>query len=139
MAQPPPHTPQPFYGPFSQTTRASRCQKTTSGLYGAKEDYRGRHTDHPARCHSIRTNQCPPPPSLHILRAGCPSCHPTNSVKALKATSAFGLGRRRWSSPQRCYLHRLRHNTTVITLQQLLTADILAVTVLLTLFRQHLF
>jgi len=25
----------------------------------------------------------------------CPSCHPTNSVKALKATSAFGLGRRR--------------------------------------------
>jgi len=32
----------------------------------------------------------------HIfLRAGCPSCRPTNSVKALKATSAFGLGRRR--------------------------------------------
>ena len=24
---------------------------------------RGRHTDHPARRHSIRTNQCPPPPS----------------------------------------------------------------------------
>jgi len=24
---------------------------------------RGRHTDHPAGCHSIRTNQCPPPPS----------------------------------------------------------------------------
>ena len=30
-----------------------------------------------------------------FLRAGCPSCRPTNSVKALKATSAFGLGRRR--------------------------------------------
>jgi len=29
------------------------------------------------------------------LQAGCPSCHPTNSVKALKATSTFGLGRRR--------------------------------------------
>jgi len=26
--------------------------------------------------------------------AGCPSCRPTNSVKALKAISAFGLGRR---------------------------------------------
>jgi len=25
--------------------------------------YRGRHTDHPAGRHSIRTNQCPPPPS----------------------------------------------------------------------------
>ena len=24
---------------------------------------RGRHTDHPAGCHSIRANQCPPPPS----------------------------------------------------------------------------
>jgi len=23
----------------------------------------------------------------HFLQAGCPSCHPTNSVKALKATS----------------------------------------------------
>jgi len=29
-----------------------------------------------------------------FLQAGCPSCHPTNSIKALKATSAFGLGRR---------------------------------------------
>ena len=30
-----------------------------------------------------------------FLQAGCPSCRPTNSVKALKATSAFWLGRRR--------------------------------------------
>jgi len=42
----------------------------------------------------------------HFLQAGCSSCRPTNSVKAL--TSAFGLGRRRYSSPQRCYLHHLR-------------------------------
>jgi len=54
----------------------------------------GRHTDHPAGCHSIRTNQSPPPPS-HFLQAGYPSCRPINSVKALKATSALGLGRRR--------------------------------------------
>jgi len=56
---------------------------------------RGRHTDHPTGCHSIRTNQCPPPPSPNFLQTGCPSCRPTNSVKALKATSGFGLGRRR--------------------------------------------
>ena len=31
----------------------------------------------------------------YFLQAGCPSCCPTNSVKAPKATSAFGLGRRR--------------------------------------------
>jgi len=30
--------PQPIYGPFSGTTRVSRCQKRTSGLYGARED-----------------------------------------------------------------------------------------------------
>jgi len=54
---------------------------------------RGRHTDHPAKRHSIRTNQCPPPPSPHFLQTGCPSCCPTNSVKALEATTAFGLGR----------------------------------------------
>ena len=29
---------QPFYGPFSRTTHVSRCQKRTSGLYGARED-----------------------------------------------------------------------------------------------------
>jgi len=27
----------------------------------------------------------------HFSQAGCPSCRPTNSVKALKATSTFGL------------------------------------------------
>ena len=30
-----------------------------------------------------------------FLQTRCPSCRPTNSVKALKATRAFGLGRRR--------------------------------------------
>jgi len=34
---------------------------------------------------SMQTNQCPPPPSSHFLHAGCPSCHPTKRVKALKA------------------------------------------------------
>jgi len=43
--------------------------------------YWGRHTDHPAGRHSIRTNQCPPPPSFaYFLQAGCRSCHPTSSV-----------------------------------------------------------
>jgi len=30
----------------------------------------------------------------YFLRAGCPSCHSINRVKALKATSAFGLGKK---------------------------------------------
>jgi len=58
---------------------------------------RGRHNDHPAGRHSIRTKECPPPPSSIFFTGRmpyCPSCRTTNSVKALKATSAFGLGRR---------------------------------------------
>jgi len=34
-------------------------------------------------------------PSIFYRPDACPSCRPTNSVKALKATCAFGLGRRR--------------------------------------------
>jgi len=31
-------TPQPFYAPFCGTNRLSQCQKSTFGLYGARED-----------------------------------------------------------------------------------------------------
>jgi len=56
------HT-QPFYDPFSGTTQVNRCQKRTSGLYGARGKInRDRNTDRPARRRSIRTNQCPPLP-----------------------------------------------------------------------------
>jgi len=42
---------------------------------------RGRHTDHPAGCHSIRTNQCPPPPFPHIFYGldALPAAQPTVS------------------------------------------------------------
>jgi len=39
----------------------------------------------------------------------------TAHMPLLTATSAFGLGRRRWSSRQ-CYLHRLRTCMTVLTI-----------------------
>jgi len=41
---------------------------------------RGRHTDHPAGRHSIRTNQCPPPPSPIFYRPDAlPAAQPTMS------------------------------------------------------------
>ena len=42
---------------------------------------RGRHKDHPAGRHSIRTNQCPPPPSPHIFYGpdALPAAQPTVS------------------------------------------------------------
>ena len=62
--------PQPFYGPFSGTTRVSRCQKRTSGLTVQGEINRGRHTDHPAGRHSIWTNQYPLPSNRHHRSCG---------------------------------------------------------------------
>jgi len=62
---------------------------------------RGRHTDQRAGSHSIRTNQCPPPPSSpYFLQAGCPSCRPTNSIKALKITWKMAV---KMKVSRRCY------------------------------------
>jgi len=35
-------------------------------------------------CTSLQTDNHASTPLLTFLQAGCPSCHPTNSVKALK-------------------------------------------------------
>jgi len=37
-------------------------------------------------CTSLQTNNHASTPQLSFLQAGCPSCRPTNTVKALKAT-----------------------------------------------------
>ena len=82
---------------------------------------RGRHTGYPAGCHCIRIKQCPPPPSPNFfVQARCPSYYQTNSVKALKAASAFLLGRRCNSSPQRCYLHCLHTVSRSCTINNLI-------------------
>jgi len=80
------HT-QLFYGPFSGTTLVTGARRSLLDFMVQRKIHRGSHTDHRVGRHSIRTNQCPPPPSSHFLQAGCPFCLPTNSVKALKATS----------------------------------------------------
>jgi len=36
-------------------------------------------------CTSLQTDNHVSTPPLSFLQAGCPSCHPTNSVEALKA------------------------------------------------------
>ena len=63
LRQIPPPPPQPFYGPFSWTTRVSRCQKRLDFMVQAEINRGIRHTDHPAGRHSIRTNQYSPLPS----------------------------------------------------------------------------
>jgi len=76
------HVPlQPFYGPFSGTTRLSQCQKRNFWTLWCK----GRLTE--ADTLTIRLGATPSGLScahLHhapyFLQAGCPSCRPTNIV-----------------------------------------------------------
>jgi len=42
----------------------------------------------PQVCTSLQTDNHTSTPPLSFLQAGCPSCRPTNSVKALKAINA---------------------------------------------------
>ena len=82
------HT-QPFNGPFSGTTRVSRYEKGKSNQdFLLKQETMSGSGISWAICksaHCSRQTTTPTPPPLCFLQAGCPSCRPTNSVKALKA------------------------------------------------------
>jgi len=43
-------------------------------------------------CISLQTDNHASTPPLSFLQDGCPSCHPTNSVKALKAFAVYNSG-----------------------------------------------
>ena len=79
------HTP-PFNGPLSGTTQVSRYKKGKTNLdfTGARE-MSGSGISW-AICKSATRSRQITTPALHyssFLQAGCPSCRPTNSVKAL--------------------------------------------------------
>jgi len=78
----------PFNGPLSGATQVSRYQKGKTNL-DFTEARDSERQWHPLGHMQVRTslqsdNQASTTP-LSFLQAGCPSCRPTNSVKALKA------------------------------------------------------
>ena len=78
----------PFNGPLSGTTRVSRYQKGKTNLdfTGARDsEWQWNQLGHMQVCTSLQTDNHASTPPLSFLQAGCPSCRPTNSVKALKA------------------------------------------------------
>ena len=78
----------PFNGPFSGTTQVSRYQKGKTNLdfTEARDSEWQRHQlGHMQNCTSLQTDNHASTPPLSFLQAGCPSCRPTKSVKALKA------------------------------------------------------
>ena len=78
---------QPFNGPFSGTTRVSRYQKGKTNLdftEARDSEWQWHQLGHMQVAPSSRQITTPVPHHSVFLQAGCPSCRPTNSVKALK-------------------------------------------------------
>ena len=76
--------------PVTLTLTLNRVEVKLIGISGRGTDLQstrskgkinsGRHTDHPAGRHSIRTNQCPPPPSpIFYGPDALPAAQPTAS------------------------------------------------------------
>jgi len=77
----------PFNGPFSETTPVSRYQKGKTNLdftEARDSEWQWIQRGHMQVCTSLQTDNHASTPLLSFLQAGCPSCRPTNSVKALK-------------------------------------------------------
>ena len=76
-----------FNGPFSRTTQVSRYQKGKTNLdftEATDSEWQWHQLGHMQVCTSLQTENHASTPPLSFLQAGCPSCRPTNSVKALK-------------------------------------------------------
>jgi len=76
----------PFNGPFSGTTRVSRYHKGKTNLdFNEARDrkWQWHQLGHMQVCTWLQTDNHASTPPLSFLQAGCPSCRPTNSVKAL--------------------------------------------------------
>ena len=78
----------PFNGPLSRTTRVSPYQKGKTNLdftEARDSEWQWHQLGHIQVCISLQTDNLARTPPLSFLQARCPSCHQTNSVKALKA------------------------------------------------------
>ena len=79
-----------IHDPASFPRLPSRYQKGKTNLdftEARDSEWQWRQLGHMQVCISLQTDSHASTPPLSFLQAGCPSCRPTNSVKALKATS----------------------------------------------------
>ena len=86
----------PFNDPMSGTTRVSWYQKgkTNLDITNARDsEWQWHQLGHMQVCTSLQSDDHASTPPLSFLQARCPSCYPTNSVKALKALSHTVLKR----------------------------------------------
>jgi len=70
----------------------SRYQKGRTNLdftEARDSEWQWRQLGHMQVCTSLQTDNHASTPPLCLLQAGCPSCRPTHSVKALKAANSI--------------------------------------------------
>jgi len=73
---------------FTFFTWVSRYQKGKTNLdftEARDSEWQWHQLGHMQVCISLQADNYTSTPSLNFLQAGCPSCHPTNNIKALKA------------------------------------------------------
>ena len=101
-----------FNGPLSGTTHVSRYQKGKTNLdftEARDSEWQWHQLGHMQVCISLQTNNHASTPPLSFLQAGCPSCRPNNSVKALHEGSHWHRVNHIKSAPEkrplkRCFL-----------------------------------
>jgi len=79
------HT-RPFKGPFSVITRVNRYQKGKTNLdftEARDSEWQWHQLGHMQVCTLLQTDNHASNLPLSFLQAGCPSCRPTNSLKAV--------------------------------------------------------
>jgi len=74
-------------------------------------------------CISLRTDNHASTPPLNFLQAGCPSCRPTNSVKALKALNSNIITKKQHQQQPLFYGIYTVKNWKILLMQVLLPAD----------------
>ena len=82
------HTRTHTHGPLSGSTQVSPYQKGKTNLdftEARNSEWQWHQLGNMQACTSLQTVNHASTPPLSFLQAGCPSCCPTNSVKALKA------------------------------------------------------
>jgi len=82
-----------FNGPLSGTTQVSWYQKDKTNLNFTEardSEWQWHQLGHMQTCTPLQTNNHASTPSLSFLQAGCLSCRPTNSVKAMKEHNYSG-------------------------------------------------
>ena len=77
----------PFNGPLSRTSRYQKGKTNLNFTEARDSEWQWHQLGCMQVCTSLQTDNHASTPPLSFLQARSPSCHPTNSVKALKATT----------------------------------------------------